>query len=80
MYIFEQYCIYFSPLQVKNKPREGVRTPAFLLGPVGKVGNILYLYYIKLKSKVESFVDSHKQSGEFSSQLEEQASACKIDY
>ncbi len=29
---------YFSPLQVKNKPCEGVTTPAFILGPVSMVG------------------------------------------
>jgi hypothetical protein len=38
LYIIVQY--YFSPLQVKNKPRQGVKTPAFILGPVNMVANM----------------------------------------
>jgi hypothetical protein len=33
------YCIHFSPLQVKNKPCEGVSKSAFILGPVSMVVN-----------------------------------------
>jgi hypothetical protein len=32
--------IYFSPLQVKNKPHGGVSTPVFILGPVRMVVNM----------------------------------------
>jgi hypothetical protein len=33
------YCIYFSPLQVKNKPCETVTKHAFILGPVSMLEN-----------------------------------------
>jgi hypothetical protein len=31
-----------SPLQVKNKPSEGVTTPAFILGPISMIVNRLF--------------------------------------
>jgi hypothetical protein len=37
LYIIVQYCILFSLLQVKNKLREGVKTPAFILGPISMI-------------------------------------------
>jgi hypothetical protein len=33
-------CIYFSPLQVKNKPCEGFMKYAFILGPFSLVANM----------------------------------------
>jgi hypothetical protein len=35
------YRTYFSPLQVKNKPHEGVLTPKCILGPFYMVATIL---------------------------------------
>jgi hypothetical protein len=39
LYIIVKYCIYISPLQIKNKPLEGITTPAFILEPVSMVAN-----------------------------------------
>jgi hypothetical protein len=36
---YDTVCVYISPLQVKNKPCEGVKTSAFILGPVIMVVN-----------------------------------------
>ncbi len=43
-YMIVQYCMFFSPLRVKNKPHEGVTTPAFIVGPISMVANN-YNYY-----------------------------------
>jgi hypothetical protein len=35
--------VYIYPLQVKNKPREGIAKPVFILGPVSVVANRDYI-------------------------------------
>jgi hypothetical protein len=39
MFNIVYYCIYFSSLQINNKPCEGVTKPAFILGTVTKAAN-----------------------------------------
>jgi hypothetical protein len=46
LYIIVQYCMYFSSLQVNNKPSEGVMTSAFMFGLFSMVVNTRMSLYL----------------------------------